>query len=150
LQTQGNGNQTRRHYRTARIQRTRVLRHGQGESTDIEWTQGTQEYIITHIFSRLFVQKVVKSEAEQTFLRAVLDSDFDQSNEFSDQEVQMLEYRLRNVPGMTINQEMLKTKVKASDRSLASVLQLLSELYNDDIKDEERIFQIHEEELLKK
>jgi hypothetical protein len=76
------------------------------------------------MFYFMHVQKCVKADTEASFLRAVLDSDWDQSNEFSDQEIQMLEFRLKNIPGVTVNNTLLATRIKKTDRILASVLSL--------------------------
>jgi hypothetical protein len=101
------------------------------------------------MFSSMHVQQCVKAGTESLFVTAVLDSDWDQSNEFSDQEIQMLEFRLKNIPGVTVNNSLLSTRIKQTDRTLASVLSLLSELNDDDLPDEERVFVVHEEDVIK-
>ena len=96
------------------------------------------------------LKKCVKGDAEQIFVSAILDSDWDESNTFSDKEIKMLGIRMQNVPGVTINQQNLEKRVKATDGSLSSILKLLSEMDDGTIPDEERIFVIDSSHLTAK
>ena len=61
----------------------------------------------------------------------------------------MLQLRLKQIPGVTINQDRLASRIGSTDGSLASVLNILAELNDDSVPEEERIFLISEENLLK-
>jgi hypothetical protein len=89
----------------------------------------------------------VRAELTQTLVTACIDSDFDMSGHFSDQEIKMLELRMKNVPGVHVNHELLVKKVEESDRGLATVLELLQQLEVDDVPEEERIFRLDEKEI---
>lgn len=77
----------------------------------------------------------------------MIDSDFDSSGTFSDQEIKILEMRMKNVPGVHVQHELLVATVDASDRRLSSVLKLLDHLDRDDLADSERIFQFDKKHL---
>lgn len=96
------------------------------------------------------LKKYVKADTEQTFLKAVLDSDWDNSNEFDDAEIDMLEVRLQAIPGCTVNAKILRSKIHATDRTLGAVMGLLKELDDEYMPDDERIFVIDETHVLKK
>jgi hypothetical protein len=78
----------------------------------------------------------------QNLFTAIIDSDADNSASFSDQEIQILEMRLRNIQGITVNFDALKRQVLASDRTLESVLKLVENMDRDDLPEEERIFRL--------
>lgn len=87
----------------------------------------------------------------QTILTALIDSDFDMSGSFSDQELQILQLRVKNIPGVIIDDAKLVERVKASDRKLSTVLEMVQELDREDTEgEEERIFQFDLEHLEKK
>lgn len=85
----------------------------------------------------------------QTMVTAIIDSDFDSSGTFSDQEIKILEMRMKSVPGVHVQHELLVKTVDASDRRLATVLSLLDHLDREDMAEEERIFQFDEKHLAK-
>jgi len=85
----------------------------------------------------------------QTMVTAIIESDFDSSATFSDQEIKILELRVKNVPGVHVQHELLVKTVQDSDRRLSSVLMLLNHLDAKDMADEERIFQFDEKNLTK-
>jgi hypothetical protein len=85
----------------------------------------------------------------QTLVTACIDSDFDQSGSFSDQEIQILEMRMQSIPGVIVNHELLKETVQKSDRQLESILVLVKQLHESkDLPNEQRIFQFDESKLL--
>jgi hypothetical protein len=69
-----------------------------------------------------------------------MESDFDGSSKFDDSEIDNLEIFMLTVPGVEINHELLKQRIRETDRDLSSVLSLLQELENADLLPEERIF----------
>jgi len=76
---------------------------------------------------------------EQVFIRAVMDSDWDRNDEFSDRDIVMLEYRLRSIKGVTVNHSQLATRIKQTDRTIESVLKLLQEIDNEELPPDECI-----------
>jgi predicted nuclease of predicted toxin-antitoxin system len=95
----------------------------------------------------LVLQLAVRANLAQTLVTACIDSDFDSSGNFSDEEIKILELRMKNVPGVKVNHELLVQTVHASDRKLESVLALLSQLNRTDLDDSQRIFQFDEDHL---
>jgi hypothetical protein len=86
----------------------------------------------------------VKDDVVQTLVTACIDSDFDQSGTFSDQEIQILELRMQNIPGVVVNHALLKDCVQKSDRQLESILALVKHINRTDLPAEQRIFQFDE------
>lgn len=84
----------------------------------------------------------VKADTMQTLVQAILSSDFDSSAQFSAQEVQILNVRLRNIPGIRVNSKALQKAVQSSQRTLEDVLSLVEHMDRDDLPEEERIFQL--------
>lgn len=77
----------------------------------------------------------------------MIESDFDSSGQFSDSEIEILALRLSNVPGVKVNAELLKTTAMQSDRSLVTILGYLDQLKQNDIPEDQRIFQLDESNL---
>jgi hypothetical protein len=73
----------------------------------------------------------VKIDLSQTLITALIDSDFDQSGTYSDQEIKILEMRMKSMPGVVVNHE----------------LALTSHLDRSDLPDNERIFRFDESQL---
>jgi hypothetical protein len=104
---------------------------------------------------RVFGKAAIKVQAMQQLVEIVLDSDQDRSANFDDDEIETLELRFQAVVGITVNTDLLKKRVKATDRSLSSVFTLLKEIdHAEDIHDmesasfaSERIFVIDTEAL---
>jgi hypothetical protein len=93
-----------------------------------------------HFFSKV----AVKDDVVQTLVTACIDSDFDQSGTFSDQEVQILDLRMQSIPGVIVNHTLLKESIQKSDRQLESILALVRHVYRTDLPNEQRIFQFDE------
>jgi hypothetical protein len=83
----------------------------------------------------------------QTLVTACIDSDMDQSGQFSDQEIQILELRMQSIPGVIVNHALLKETVQKSDRQIESILALVHHLNQIDLPNEQRIFQFDETKL---
>jgi hypothetical protein len=77
----------------------------------------------------------------------LIESDFDSSGQFSDQEIQIVELRMKNLPGVTVNHDLLTQSLRASDRQLSSVLKLVDQLEESGLSDEQRIFKFDESHL---
>lgn len=77
----------------------------------------------------------------------VLQSDLDQSCSISEQEVQILELRMKSDPRVNVNSENLRKAMKSQGGTM-SVAELVKDFYND-TPEEERIFSIVEEEIVK-
>lgn len=78
----------------------------------------------------------------QQVVAAVLNSDFDQSGNFSDQEIKILELRLQNIPGLEVDTERLKLEVRQKTQRLDRTLMLLKDIEREDIPMSEHIFRI--------
>lgn len=89
----------------------------------------------------------MKDDVVQTLVTACIDSDFDQSGTFSDQEIQILDLRMQNIPGVIVNHALLKESVQKSDRQLESILALVKHINRTDLPKEQRIFQFDESKL---
>jgi hypothetical protein len=91
----------------------------------------------------LISQRAIRTDTINDLVQALLQSDFDRSATFSDNEIENdLEISLMLVPGITVNHQLLVTRIKATDRDMGSVLALLQEIDRDDLADEERIFRV--------
>ena len=55
-------------------------------------------------------------------------------------EIEVMELRVKNVPGIKVNHALLSETVKSSDRRLSTVLALVRQVEQDDLPEEERIF----------
>lgn len=89
----------------------------------------------------------VKAELSQVLVSAVIESDFDSSGHFTEDEIEILVMRVSNVPGVRVNAELLKQKANESDRTLGAILCFLDHLDSKDLPDQERIFEMDEEHL---
>ena len=87
-------------------------------------------------------QLVVEADTMQILVQAIVSSDFDSNATFSDQEIQILEVRLANIPGVVVNKPALKKAVKESDRTVESVVSFVKHMFRDDLPPEERIFKM--------
>ena len=99
------------------------------------------------LYASTFFQALVKADLTQTVVTAIIASDFDSSGTFSDQEIQILELRMKNVPGVTVRHDLLVQAASGSDRSMSNVLRLLDDIDREDLTDNERIFQFDETHL---
>jgi hypothetical protein len=91
----------------------------------------------------LVSQRAIRTDTINDLVQALLQSDFDRSATFSDNEIENdLEISLMLVPGITVNHQLLVKRIKATNRDMASVLALLQEIDRDDLADEERIFRV--------
>lgn len=95
------------------------------------------------------LQAAAKAELAQIVINAIIESDFDSSGTFSDQEIKILELRMKSCTGVIVNDKLLIQTVEASDRSLSTVLSLLDHLDRLDLLDEKRIFKFDESQLAK-
>lgn len=77
----------------------------------------------------------------------VLQSDLDQSCSISEQEVQILKLRMDTDPRVSVNGDNLRDAMKSQGGSM-SISALVKDFYND-TPDEERIFTLVEEEIVK-
>jgi hypothetical protein len=91
----------------------------------------------------LVLQRAIRTDTINDLVQALLQSDFDRSATFSDNEIENdLEICLMLVPGITVNHQLLVKRIKATDRDMASVLALLQEVDRDDLTDDERVFRV--------
>ena len=81
----------------------------------------------------------------QTVLTSLIACDEDSSGFYSDRDIQLLELRLRHLPGIKVNQSLLLEKVRASDCSLQTILQYVQHCGQDNLDPTKRVFMFDEE-----
>jgi hypothetical protein len=87
--------------------------------------------------------ELIKADTMQAMMTVVLESDFDESHDFSDREINRLVLRMKNLPAIKVNEDLLRLKMN-KHRSVLSVIDLLQDIENDDIPEEDHIFLINE------
>ena len=89
---------------------------------------------------------LIKGDAMQEMMRVLLElpEGFGKDKHFSEAEINRLLHRMDNMPGVRVNEKLLRVQV-GSKRNLANVLDLLGDIDNDH-GPEECIFFIDEEE----
>jgi len=93
------------------------------------------------------MKEIVKGDALQDIMSIVLQSDLDQSCSISEQEVEILKLRLETDPRVNVNGDNLCDAMKAQGGTM-SISALIKDFYND-TPEEERIFTLVEEEIVK-
>lgn len=85
----------------------------------------------------------------QTVVQGILSSDLDASSKFSDQELPILEINIlagiKTLKGVRCDRDKLKQALKESDRTIESVLAMVSEIDDPSLPEEKRIFSFDEE-----
>jgi hypothetical protein len=87
--------------------------------------------------------ELIKADTMQAMMTVVLESDFDQSHDFSDREINRLVLRMKNLPAIKVNEDLLRHKMN-KHRSVLSVIDLLQDIEDDDIPEGDHIFLINE------
>lgn len=82
----------------------------------------------------------------QILVQAIVSSDFDSNSNFSDQEIQIMEIRLANIPGVEVNKSAFRKALHESDRTVEAVVAFVKHLFREDLPVEERIFQLKPEQ----
>jgi hypothetical protein len=95
------------------------------------------------------MKKVVKGNVLQDIMSIVFQSDLDQSCSISEQEVHVLELRMKVDPRVNVNEENLREAMKAHGGTM-SVSDLVKDFYDDETPEDQRIFTLVEEEIVKK
>jgi hypothetical protein len=88
-------------------------------------------------------KKLIKDDIVQDMMEAVLSSERSEDGHFSDREIRGLLIRLKGLPVISINEELLMAKLQKS-RSISSVLDTMRTIGDDSVPDDERIFKINE------
>jgi hypothetical protein len=102
-------------------------------------------------YHALSTKIAVQDDLTQTLVTACIDSDFDQSGHYSDQEIQILELRLQSIPGIIVNTAVLEQEIQKIDpqkRPIESILSLVQHLHRTDLSNEQRIFQFDETNII--
>ena len=86
----------------------------------------------------LLYQAAVKSQALQTLVESIIESDTDGSGKFSDREMKLLEMRLKNMRGVKVNHSRLVDTMSHSTRDLNGILKMVQNM--DQVPEEDRIF----------
>lgn len=90
------------------------------------------------------VKTTVQAELTQRIVYALIESDYDGSGCYSDDEIEhILRVRMRHLPkGVLCDENLLVRTIAASDRTLATVLALVHHVDMDHWPDHERIFRL--------
>lgn len=92
-------------------------------------------------------KSILKAEAFQQIMKVILDSDRNRDASFSKREVKVLTFRLNQLPGIKVHKEKFQEQVSKTDGSIEMVVDLVSELYNDDIPEEDKFIEVDTEAL---
>lgn len=79
----------------------------------------------------------------------VLQSDLDQSCSISEQEIQILELRFKTDPRVDVNEDNLREALKSQGGTM-SISALVKDFYDDETPEEQRLFILKEEAIVKK
>ena len=83
----------------------------------------------------------MKADLTQTVVSAVIESDYDSSNKFSDQEIEILITRVSLVRGVKVNTTLLRQELSdVSNRTLTNILGYLDQLDRTDLPPDKVIF----------
>jgi len=82
----------------------------------------------------------LKTSVLQNLISVVLSSDADKNEKLSDEEIDDLVRRIRNISGVEIHEDRFRGSLQG--QSVDSVLNLVQNLLNDDTPKEERIFEL--------
>mmetsp|Transcript_50535 Transcript_50535/g.75515 ORF Transcript_50535/g.75515 Transcript_50535/m.75515 type:complete len:276 (-) Transcript_50535:214-1041(-) len=91
----------------------------------------------------------------QQVLGIVLQSDRNQDYQLNKMEMEMMILRLKNIPGIEFDEANFRKQIKAEDDDgdgtldLNAVVTILRNLMDDDVPEEENIFHMHPDELIK-
>jgi len=77
-------------------------------------------------------KSVVRHETAQIVASVVINGDQDYSGKFDEKEMKRLRVRLRNLPGVKVNERALMRSVNESDGSRAALLKLINNIVNDE------------------
>ncbi|CAB9506407.1 expressed unknown protein [Seminavis robusta] len=91
------------------------------------------------------ITKATKAQAVAQIVDVFLDSDRDESSSLDEKEIQMLSYRLGNLHGIQVNQELFQQKAK-EDSSMPGILAILHASFKADVEPDDKVFVIFEED----
>lgn len=92
------------------------------------------------------LQSAVQADTVQTLVDAILRSDIDGNLDFSKREINVLYTRLKNLPGIQVNQAALERTVGDKSFSVSSIFGLVKDMEPDgsDVPEEDRVFSFAE------
>ena len=97
------------------------------------------------------IQKKVKANLEasviQSILTALLDSDTDLDFSLSKKELNRLEVRLSNIPGIVFDRKNFRNYLAGMDLTMAHLMGLIRNLKDDDIPENDNIFHVRPDKL---
>ena len=73
-------------------------------------------------------KSAVQADTVQTLVDAILRSDIDQNSSFSEREINILYMRLKNLPGIQVNENALKRTIGAKSFSITNVFSLVKDM----------------------
>ena len=91
-------------------------------------------------------KSAVQADTVQTLVDAILRSDIDQNSSFSEREINILYMRLKNLPGIQVNENALKRTVGEKSFSITNVFSMVKdmELEESVVPEGDRVFTFEE------
>ena len=91
-------------------------------------------------------KQLLQSDLVQSIISIIFDSDRDESSNLNEREINRLVLRLKNLPTVKVNTDLLKLKATANHGSIRRIVSLVQDLDNKDIPKEDRIFIVKDDE----
>mmetsp|Transcript_18615 Transcript_18615/g.40508 ORF Transcript_18615/g.40508 Transcript_18615/m.40508 type:complete len:256 (+) Transcript_18615:43-810(+) len=91
------------------------------------------------------MQENLKSNILQNLISVVLNCDADGDMSLGDEEIDAMIHKIQGMYGVDVDDEKAKKRIVDAGRSLNAVMELVRDLFDEDIAEEERIFKVVEE-----
>lgn len=91
------------------------------------------------------MQENLKSNILQNLISVVLNCDADGDMSLGDEEIDALIHNIQGMYGVDVDDEKAKKSIVDAGRSLNAVMELVRDLFDEDVPEEERIFKVVEE-----
>lgn len=91
------------------------------------------------------MEENLKSNILQNLITVVLNCDTDGDMSLGDGEIESLIHKIQGMYGVDVDDEKAKKKIVDAGRSLNAVMELVRDLFDEDVPEEERIFKVEED-----
>lgn len=112
---------------------------------------GQVDRLVTIVQENGEIQKMVKANLEasviQSILNAIMDSDTDLDFSLSKKELNRLEVRLSNIPGIVFDRNNFSNFLAGKALTMAQLMGLIRNLKDDNIPENDNIFHIRPDKL---
>ena len=88
------------------------------------------------------MEENLKSNILQNLISVVLNCDTDGDMSLGDEEIDSMIHKIQGMYGVDVDDEMAKKKIVDAGRSLNAVMELVRDLFDEDVPEEERIFKV--------